>query len=53
MLTRCRPDLSDHFEAEDADVEQQPRLHTVLLDAIHTHKCIPVALGSGEGFGGG
>ncbi|CAL1151620.1 unnamed protein product [Cladocopium goreaui] len=48
MLTRCRPDLSDHFEAEDADVEQQPRLHTVLLDAIHTHKCIPVALGSGK-----
>lgn len=47
-LTRSRPDLQDHFESEDVDIEDLSTLHKELLNAITHHKCVPVALGSGK-----
>ena len=47
-LTRARPDLSDHFEAEDIDLVERPVLHQTLLSAVFHHTCVPVALGSGK-----
>ena len=47
-LTRCRPDLSDHMDAEEPDLEvlvQQN--HCVRTKLLH-HRCIPVAMASGH-----
>lgn len=48
-LTRSRSDLTDHFEAEDLELGESPRLHEDLLECVVHHRCIPVALGSGKG----
>ena len=47
-LTRSRPDLSDHHDAEEADIEEHVRCNQLLEAALFHHRCIPVAMGSGK-----
>ena len=47
-LSRSRPDVADHWEAEELDFEEFLRLNGVLKQNLFHHKHIPVAMGSGK-----
>ena len=47
-LTRCRPDLSDHHEAEDLELQEYVDLNKVVFANLFHRKCVPVAMGQGQ-----
>ena len=47
-LTRCRPDLDQHHEAQDLELEEHALMNEVVFKNLTHHRCVPVGMASGK-----
>ena len=47
-LTRCRPDLYQHHEAQDLELEEHALMNEVVFKNLTHHRCVPVGMASGK-----